>query len=213
MSKRLNTSKNPWSFPERPDFYLIPRLIARDAYRHPLPPDPWPDVLRADLRFVTGKEAATLAERLVNDLERDYAVPPDPHAFPRPRGDRHKARSDKAQQAWAAYLFDRGMDHLWAGWPLAAEAYYKEALRLDPDHADAWVHLANRRFDEARLAEALSLYRRGQAAAETRTIGDPAHYPHSFWGDVDSRPFMRALHGRALCLWRLGQEWLLNYLA
>ena len=70
MSKRLNTSKNPWSFPERPDFYLIPRLIARDAYRHPLPPDPWPDVLRADLRFVTGKEAATLAERLVNDLER-----------------------------------------------------------------------------------------------------------------------------------------------
>jgi len=35
-----------------PDFYLIPRLIAHDAYRHRLPPDPWEDVLRADLRFV-----------------------------------------------------------------------------------------------------------------------------------------------------------------
>jgi tetratricopeptide (TPR) repeat protein len=49
------------------------------------------------------------------------------------------------------------------------------------------------------------LFERGQAAAEARTIGDPAHYPHSFWGDVDSRPFMRALQGRGLCLWRLGR--------
>jgi tetratricopeptide (TPR) repeat protein len=191
--------------PDMPDFYLIPRFIARDAYRHPLPPDPWPDVLRADLRFVAGKEAANLAEKVVNDLERDYAVAPDPQAFPRPRGDRRKARSDKARQAWGAYLFDRGMDHLWAGWPLEAEAYYRETLQVDPDHADAWVHLGNRRFEEDRVAEALSLYRRGQVAAETRTIGDPARYPHPFWGDVDSRPFMRALHGRGLCLWRLGR--------
>jgi hypothetical protein len=26
-----------------------------------------------------------------------------------------------------------------------------------------------------------------------------------FWLDLDSRPFMRALHGRGLCLWRLGR--------
>ena len=71
--------------------------------------------------------------------------------------------------------------------------------------ADAWGHLGNRRFDEDRLAEALALYERGQAAAETRTIGDPARYPSSFWADLDSRPFMRALHGRGLCLWRLGR--------
>ena len=191
--------------PDMPDFYLVPRLIARDAYHHPLPPDPWPEVLRADLRFVGGKGAVTLAERLVNDLERDYPGPPDPHAFPRPPGDRPQAGSDRARQAWGAYLFDRGMDHLWAGLPLWAEAYYKEALRLDPEHADAWVHLGNRRFDEDRLAEALALYERGQAAAESRTIGDPARYPSSFWADLDSRPFMRALHGRGLCLWRLGR--------
>jgi tetratricopeptide (TPR) repeat protein len=191
--------------PDMPDFYLIPRLIARDAYHHPLPPDPLFDGLRVDLRFVAANEAVTLAERMVNDLERDYVVPPDPHAFPRPPGDRRKAGSDKARQAWGAYLFDRGMDHLWAGLTLQAEAYYKETLRLDPEHADAWVHLGNRRFDEDRLAEALSLYERGQAAAETRTIGDPARYRSSFWGDVDSRPFMRALHGRGLCLWRLGR--------
>jgi tetratricopeptide (TPR) repeat protein len=189
-----------------PESYLIPRLVARDVYRHPLPPDAWDAVLRRDLRFVIGKyDSVSLAERLVDDWEREGAAPPDPYASPRPPGDRRRATSEAARLAWGAYLFDRGMDHLWAGWPVAAEAYYKEALRLDPGHADAWVHLGNRRFEENRVIEALALYERGQAAAQTRTIGDPAHYPHSFWLDVDSRPFMRALHGRGLCLWRLGR--------
>ena len=188
-----------------PDFYLVPRLIAHNAYRHPLPPDPWEDVLRADLRFVVERRDAILTERVVNHLEREQVVPPDPWASPCPRGDRRKARTDEAWQAWGAYLFDRGMDHLWDDWPLAAEAYYKEALRLDPGHADAWVHLGNRRFEEDQVAEALAHYERGQAAAEARTIDDPARYPGPFWLDVDSRPFMRALHGRGLCLWRLGR--------
>jgi tetratricopeptide (TPR) repeat protein len=188
-----------------PDFYLIPRLIAHNAYRHPLPPDPWDDVLRADFRFVVGDREVHLTERVVNDLERDWAVPPDPWASPRPHGGRRRARSEEVRQAWGAYLFDRGMDHLWKGWSLAAEAYYKEALRLDPGHPDAWVHVGNRRFEEDRVAEALAHYERGQAAAEARTIGDPDRYPGPFWLDVDSRPFMRALHGRGLCLWRLGR--------
>ena len=151
------------------------------------------------------QQAASLAEKIVNQLEREQVVGLDPHAFPRPQGDRRKVYSDSERHAWAVYLFDRGMDHLWVGWPLQAEAYYKEALRLDPDHADAWVHLGNRCLEEGRGVEALSLYERGQAAAERRTIGDPDRYPHSFGGDVDSRPFMRALHGRELCLWRLGR--------
>lgn len=188
-----------------PDSYLIPRLIARDVYHNDPPPDPLTDLLRADLRFVVDKYGVSLAEKLVDVLEADIAVSPDLHAWPRPRGDRRKAHADAARQAWAAYLFDRGMDHLWAGWSLEAEAYYKEALRLDPNHADAWVHLGNRRFEEGWVTEALALYERGQAAAERRTIGDPDRYPHPFWGDVDSRPFMRALHGRGLCLWRLGR--------
>ena len=188
-----------------PHSYLIPRLIARNIYRNDLPPDPIRALLRADHRFVVGKYGINLAEKLVDDLEAEGMVGPDPHAWPRPGGDRRKAQTDEARQAWAAYLFDRGMDHLWVGWPMEAEAYYKVALRLDVDHADAWVHLANRRFEEGRVTEAQSLYERGQVAAEKRSIGDPDKYPHSFWGDVDSRPYMRALHGRGLCLWRLGR--------
>jgi len=53
-----------------PDFWLIPRLVAHDAYRNPLPPDPWADVLRADLRFVAGDRDVYLAEKVVDPLDR-----------------------------------------------------------------------------------------------------------------------------------------------
>lgn len=191
--------------PPIPYFDLIPRLIAQDAYRDPLPPDPWESVLRADLRFVVWSGSASLAAKMVDSLERDQEVLPDPWITPRPRGNRHKARTEEARRSWGEYLFNRGMDHLWVGFYAAAEAYYREALRIDPGHADAWGHLGNRRFEEGHVAEALGHYERAQAAAEARTIGDPAHYPRPFWLDVDSRPFMRALHGRGLCLWRLGR--------
>jgi tetratricopeptide (TPR) repeat protein len=191
--------------PPMPYFDLIPRLIAHDAYRDSLPPDPWEGVLRADLRFVMRYHDVYLSDRTVNSLEREPEVWPDPCASPRPRGDRRKVRTEEARQAWGEYLFDRGMDHLWVGWNFAAEAYYREALRTDPSHADAWVHLGNLRFEEGYMVEALGHYERAEAAAEERTIGDPAAYPNPFWLDVDSRPFMRALHGRGLCLWRLGR--------
>jgi hypothetical protein len=184
---------------------MVTRLIARDAYRDPLPPDPLDSVLRADLRFIVGQYNVDLAGKVVDYLEQEQEVPPGLDGAPRPRGDRHRARSDTVRQAWGEYLFDRGMDHVWVGWSLAAEAYYREALRLDPGHADAWVHLGNLCFEEGLVVEALGHYERGQAAAEARTIGDPSRYPHPFWLDLDSRPFMRALHGRGLCLWRLGQ--------
>jgi tetratricopeptide (TPR) repeat protein len=188
-----------------PESYLVPRLFAHGTYHDPLPPDPWEKVLRTDLRFIVGEYSIDLAEKVVDSLEREMEVLPDIDSAPRPRGNRHKARSDEARQAWGEYLFDRGMDHRWVDWAWAAEAYYREALRVDPDHADAWVHLGNVRFDEGRLDQAIAHYERGQAAAEARVIGEPARYPGIFWGDVYSRPFMRALHGRGLCLWRLGR--------
>jgi len=60
-------------------------------------------------------------------------------------------------------------------------------------------------FDEGKVLQALAHYERGQAKAEARTIGDPSRYLGAFWGDLRSRPFMRALHGCGLCLWRLGR--------
>jgi hypothetical protein len=62
------------SRPDVPDFYLPPCLIAHHAYRDPLPPDPWDGVLRADLRFVVGKDSVNLTEKVVDELEREPAV-------------------------------------------------------------------------------------------------------------------------------------------
>jgi tetratricopeptide (TPR) repeat protein len=177
-----------------------------------LPPDPWDEVLRADIRFMVREHGIDSALRVVDYLERNIEAPSFDGA-PRPRGDRRKlyselakgTHSDEKRQAWGKYLFDRGMDYRWANRNVSAEAYYREALWIDPGHADAWVHLGNIRFDEGQVLEALAHYERGQAEAEARTIGDPSRYPSVFWGDLRSRPFMRALHGRGLCLWRLGQ--------
>ncbi len=185
---------------------LIPRLIARDAFRAATPPDPSIEVVRQDLRFViwTGDEIY-LVERMVEDLERNVEVQADPHALPRPGGDWRRATTEEERRAWGEYLFERGMDHLWVKWETAAECYYRTALRLDPGHADAWAHLGNLRFVEGRVAEALADYERGESAALERTIGDPWQYPGTFWDDLDSRPYMRALHGKGIALWRLGR--------
>ncbi|HUT21144.1 MAG TPA: hypothetical protein VM366_18470 [Anaerolineae bacterium] len=194
---------------DMPYFDLVPRTIAHDAFCHPVPPEPVERVLRADLRFVPGRDAVSLTGRLVAAFEREMEVPPDPHAFSRPsgrapwRGRGIEGYEEGTRRAWAAYLFDRGMDHLWVGWPGVAEAYYHLALQLDDGHADAWVHVGNRRLDEGQVEEALACYGRGISAAQARTIGVPDRYPGPFWLDVDSRPFMRAAHGKGLCLWRL----------
>ena len=187
-------------------FDLIPRLIGHDAYRDPLPPDPWADVLRADLRFVLEGLHVFLAEKLVDEAESEVDVPPDVSGPRRPDGKRREARSAEARLKWGDYLFGMGLECLWAGWRAEAEAYFKEALRLDPGHADAAVHVGNRRLEEGRPAEALPWFERAQVAAEERTIGDADRYPGPFWIDLDSRPYMRALHGRGLCLWRLGHD-------
>jgi tetratricopeptide (TPR) repeat protein len=184
---------------------MLPRLVSHDVYRCSPPPDPWPRVLRPDLRFVVDRYEINLAGRLVDGIEKEQAAPADPRAYPRPRGSRDRARSEDVRQAWGRYLFDQGMEWRWAGYDREAEAYYKETLRLDPGHADAWVHVGNIRFEDGHLCEALPLYERGEAAALERTIGDPDRYGAPYWLDLDSRPYMRALHGRGLCLYRLGR--------
>jgi tetratricopeptide (TPR) repeat protein len=71
----------------------------------------------------------------------------------------------------------------------------RQALRLDPDCADAYFLLARRESDAAR---AEPLYRRAVEAAR-RSLGDDAFnvpgFP--FWLAVESRPFMRAMAGLA----------------
>lgn len=195
-----------------PDFELVPRLIAHDAYRHLAPPAPLEQTLRADLRFMLTSSMVELALKIVAECEKYMDVPPDALFSSRPpgrppwRGRGAKGYDQDTGRAWAGYLFDRGMDHRWAGWNVEAEAYYRLALQLDEGHADGWVHLGISFWDAGRLDEALACDERGISAALERTIGDPERYPAPFWLDVDSRPFLRALAGKGLCLWRMGRN-------
>ncbi len=65
---------------------------------------------------------------------------------------------------------------------------------------DAWVHLANIAFENKGPKAAAELYDRAVALGEQSL-------PEAFtgvlpWGLTDNRPFLRALHGLALCAWR-----------
>ena len=71
----------------------------------------------------------------------------------------------------------------------------RRALELSPDCADAYVLLAERSFAPD---EQQSYYEQGVAAGE-RALGPAAFADpeRSFWGDVSTRPYMRARFGLA----------------
>ncbi|MGQ0744859.1 MAG: calcium-binding protein [Acidimicrobiales bacterium] len=85
--------------------------------------------------------------------------------------------------------------------------YHGEAIRLlegllaiETRCIDAWAHLGLISFDTKGPGAAAKLYETGVAVAE-RSL------PEGFagvlpWGMVDNRPFLRCLHGLALCAWR-----------
>jgi hypothetical protein len=75
----------------------------------------------------------------------------------------------------------------------------REALKLSPDRADAYVLLAE---EAARsLEEARDLYEQGMQAGE-RSLGPRAFKDDvgHFWGILETRPYMRARAGLAACL-------------
>jgi tetratricopeptide (TPR) repeat protein len=83
------------------------------------------------------------------------------------------------------------------------ERLVRQALEIYPDCADAYVLLAE---DMAKTPqEASELYRKGVEAGE-RSLGPEtfAEDAGSFWGLLETRPYMRARQGLARCLWSIG---------
>jgi len=80
----------------------------------------------------------------------------------------------------------------------------KQALQLYPDCADAYVLLAEHTRSRK---EALALYQKGVAASE-RVLGPNPFQEDvgSFWGLLETRPYMRAREGLALSLWTAGRR-------
>ena len=81
----------------------------------------------------------------------------------------------------------------------------QKALEISPDCADAYCLLAE---ETAKLPQqALDLYQKGVQAGE-RALGKKAfkEYEGSFWGFLETRPYMRARAGLAQCLWEIGRR-------
>jgi tetratricopeptide (TPR) repeat protein len=97
------------------------------------------------------------------------------------------------------------LDEAWEAPPLRRLEMARQALRISPDCADAYVVLAG---TIARTPEeALPLYGQGVAAGE-RAIGDRRFVEEAghFWGIIATRPYMRARVGLARTLWALGRR-------
>lgn len=85
--------------------------------------------------------------------------------------------------------------------------YHRDAIRvlegllaIDARCIDAWGHLGLVAFDTRGPGPATEFYATGVAVAE-RSL--PAGFGGVLpWGMIDNRPFLRCLHGLALCAWR-----------
>jgi tetratricopeptide (TPR) repeat protein len=90
-----------------------------------------------------------------------------------------------------------------AGDALGARELLMETLALDLRCLDAHAHLGNLEFDYS-PQRAIVNYEMGMRIGELSL-------PEGFegllrWGHITNRPYLRCLHGYALCLWRLGQR-------
>lgn len=83
-------------------------------------------------------------------------------------------------------------------------ALAREALALSPLCSDAYLVLARETADPN---EALELYERAVAVG-AEVLGEAAFRDDagSFWGLIQTRPYMRARHELGLALWRLGHR-------
>lgn len=102
----------------------------------------------------------------------------------------------------------KAQDMIYEAWEVAAPrsriALARQALALSPLCADAYHLLAG---EAANAAEARDLYARGVEAAEL-ALGPEVfdNYGGHFWGVLETRPYMRARHGLAMALLKLGEE-------
>jgi tetratricopeptide (TPR) repeat protein len=101
---------------------------------------------------------------------------------------------------------DRAQDVMYTAWqaqsPRQRERLARQALTISPDCADAYVLLGNEVAQTAE--EAADFYAQGIAAGE-RALGPDIFEEGlgSFWGLLETRPYMRARLGLAQALWAM----------
>jgi tetratricopeptide (TPR) repeat protein len=110
--------------------------------------------------------------------------------------------------AKAAEALDRAQDLVYDAWEAATAerrgAIARQALAISPLCADAYGVLA--RDAPAGSDEALEFWRRGVEAGKAALGDDFDELRGSFWGFIETRPYMRARIGLAQALWARGER-------
>ena len=78
-----------------------------------------------------------------------------------------------------------------------ARAELEQILEIDSDFIDAYNSLASILRKEGKLVEAIQLYEQAVQIGERLIPKDFSG--RIIWGDLDNRPFLRALHGKGVC--------------
>ena len=108
----------------------------------------------------------------------------------------HRAREQ------AEETLQEGLELLDAGDEEAAGRSFFKSIEIDPTYADGYNHLGNIALRRADWKQAESLYQKALRLAEPEVKDIPKG---GFWGILESRPYMRALHGLGLTAWKDGR--------
>jgi tetratricopeptide (TPR) repeat protein len=104
---------------------------------------------------------------------------------------------------------DRAQEVMYQAWEAPSKkkrvSLAQKALEISLNCADAYCLLAEETAKGPQ--QAIDLYQKGVQAGE-RALGKKAfkEYEGSFWGFLETRPYMRARAGLADCLWEIGKR-------
>lgn len=107
------------------------------------------------------------------------------------------ARDSKRERA--EDTLDQGLDLLEQGKEEEAGRYFFNSIEIDPTYADGYNHLANIAWRKGDWKQAEGLYQKAFELAEPEVKDIPKG---EFWSILESRPYMRALHGLGLTAWK-----------
>jgi len=136
------------------------------------------------------------------DPSEDWARPIIAHG-PRPSFEMEQVLPGSDPENWDSDAVIEASDLHAAGDRLGARKLLVEMLATDLRCLDAHAHLGNFVFSH-RPEDAIRHYEAGTRIGELSLGADFGGLLP--WGRVDSRPFLRCMHGLGLCLWRLGRE-------
>jgi tetratricopeptide (TPR) repeat protein len=113
-----------------------------------------------------------------------------------------KGKEPGSKRRQAEETLDEGLDLLYIGNEEEAGRYFFKSIEIDPTYADGYNHMANIAWRKGDWKQAEGLYRKAIDFAEPEVKDIPKG---NFWGVLESRPYMRSLHGLGLTAWKQGR--------